>query len=419
MKSCTIPHQLWGEMWGIYMADTRSHRQNSLTVMRARSIKQPGHYGDGNGLYLVVDPSGAKRWLLRTMVQGRRRDIGLGGCRVVGLAEARNKAAEYRGIARSGGDPLAEKRRKLTIVPSFIEAAKKIHSERSAAWKNQKHAKQWINTINKYAAPIIGERRVDQIETPDILKILAPIWLVKPETARRLKQRLSAVFDWAKAAGYLQGENPVAGVSKGLPKQPDRKAHHRAMAPDDVPGFVQRLCADGHDRSTAMAFEFLILTAARTSEVLEAQWLEIDLENAVWTIPGARMKAGKEHRVPLSVRCVELLRDAKKRLPVSGFIFPGVKEGKPLSNMAFLMTLRRMGYIETVHGFRSTFRDWAAERTNFSNEVCEMALAHTIKNKAEAAYRRGDLFEKRRGLMERWASFVTDEGAQIIKLRSN
>ncbi|MBL4618634.1 MAG: integrase arm-type DNA-binding domain-containing protein [Marinicaulis sp.] len=400
------------------MTTRRSHPYNALNAIKVKNIKKPGRHADGNGLYLIVDPSGAKRWQLRIIVQGRRRDIGLGGTRLVTLTEARCKANEMRAIARDGGDPLEEKRRRLAIVPTFREAAITVHSERSAVWKNRKHLNQWINTVNTYAAPTIGDRRLDQITTPDILKVLSPIWLTKPETARRLKQRLAAIFDWGKAAGYLEGENPVTGVTKGLPKQPDQKKHHRAMAFDAVPDFIRRLRNENNNRIALLAFEFLILTAARTSEVLKARWDEVDFDNATWTIPAERMKAGKEHRVPLSDRCLEILLSARTLQPMSPFVFPGIHEGKPLSNMAFSMVLRRMGLKETVHGFRSTFRDWASERTNFSNEVCEMALAHTIKNKAEAAYRRGDLFEKRRKLMEAWAQYCDGEISEVVQLRS-
>ncbi len=386
------------------------HPHNALTNVKVKQTSKSGRYADGNGLYLVVDLSGAKRWLLRIIVQGRRRDIGLGGVDLVSLAEAREKAQRYRKIAREGGDPLAELRNARIPIPTFAEAAQSVHAEHLKTWKNGKHGAQWINTVREYAIPVIGEKRVDEISTPDILNVLSPIWLLKPETARRVKQRIGTVMDWAKAAGFRSGENPVHGVAKGLPKQPDRKGHHAALGHGQVPAFVSRLKASNNAETVKLAFEFLILTATRTAEVLGARWDEIDFENKIWTIPASRMKMAREHRVPLSLRCVEVLRSAKQLSGGSEFLFPGRSLSKPLSNMVFLMALRRMSLDVTAHGFRSAFRDWAAECTNFPNDVCEMALAHTVKDKTEAAYRRGDLLEKRIPLMERWSEFCADAG---------
>lgn len=382
------------------------HPDRALTAVKVRNLVQPGRYSDGNGLYLVVDPSGAKRWLLRTVVHNRRRDIGLGSAQVVSLAEAREQAIAYRKLARAGGDPLAEKRKVRIVIPTFADAAKTVHTEHEASWKNQKHINQWINTLNDYVVPHIGDRRVDDISTPDILKVLSPIWLTKPETARRVRQRIRTVLDWAKAAGFRTGENPVDGVGKGLPKQSDRKEHHAALAYADVPAFITSLREAALSEQTHLAFEFLILTAARTSEVLQATWAEFDKNFQVWLIPAERMKAKREHRVPLAPRCAEILKRAKELAGDSSYVFPGRSPKKPLSNMVFLMALRRMERDVTAHGFRSAFRDWAAEQTNFPREVCEMALAHAVENRVEAAYRRGDLFEKRRELMTAWANYI-------------
>jgi integrase len=381
------------------------HPEKALTAVKVKAAVKGGRYADGNGLYLVVDRSGAKRWLLRTVVQGRRRDIGLGGVSLVSLADARERAAQYRRTARLGGDPLAEKRAASIRIPTFAQAAESVHVEHKPAWRNPKHAAQWITTLRTYAVPVLGARPINQIDTPDILKVLAPIWLTKPETARRVRQRMRTVLDWAKAAGYRNGENPVDGVTKGLPKQPDGNGHHAALAYADVPGFITDLRASAVGDAAKLAFEFMILTATRTSEVLRAMWDEIDLDRAVWTIPAARMKAGREHRVPLSPRCIEILLQAKQ-FSDSSYVFSGRSPQKPLSNTVFLMALRHMKVTITAHGFRSAFRDWASESTSFPNEVCEMALAHTISNKTEAAYRRGDLFEKRRALMSTWAEYV-------------
>jgi len=381
------------------------HPHKALSTVRINSIKSKGRFADGNGLYLVVDPSGAKRWVLRTMVRGKRRDIGLGGLKLVSLAEAREKAAEFRKIAREGGDPVAERRKATKAAPTFKEAAKTVYESYKAAWKNPKHVAQWISSMEAYAFPIIGEYRVDEVETTDVMRVLSPIWLSKPETARRVRQRIKSTLDWAKASGFRSGDNPVDGVTSGLPKHSDRDNHFQAIAYKEVPKFIANLHRSHANEVVRLAFELLILTATRTNEVLNADWSEIDLKKKVWTIPASRMKTSREHRIPLSIRAVQIFERMQKIGNEEGLVFPGRDSEKPLSNMAFLMTIRRMGFEFTAHGFRSAFRDWAAETTNFPRDVCEMALAHTIKNKTEAAYRRGDLFEKRRSLMGGWTRF--------------
>ncbi|RVG27162.1 site-specific integrase [Sinorhizobium meliloti] len=375
--------------------------------MKVRQVSEPGRYADGNGLYLVVDESGAKRWLLRVVVQGKRKDIGLGGLSLVSLAEARERALDYRKLARSGGDPLAAKRAASKIVPTFKVAAETVHAEHKSVWKNGKHNKQWIDTLKQYAFPTIGEVRVDRIDTPDILKILAPIWLTKAETARRVRQRIGTVMDWAKAAGHRVGDNPIDGVARGLPKQPAKDQHHKALPYAAVPQFLTELNATHSGEIAKLSFEFLILTATRTSETLEAIWDEFDLETALWTIPAERMKAKREHRIPLCERCLEILGNAKELSTGSRFVFPGRSLKKPQSNMVFLKIIKTMKAKTTAHGFRSSFRDWASEATAFPREIAEMALAHTIENKVEAAYRRGDLLEKRREMMGEWSNYVT------------
>jgi integrase len=388
------------------MVPPRQHPQKVLTSVRVNKLSVPGRYGDGNGLYLIVDQSGAKRWVLRTVVHGKRRDIGLGGLRLVTLAEARTKALELRKLARDGGDPIEARRQAKTSVPTFADAARSTLEQRRAGWKDVKHPAQWMNTLSKYAFPVMGKKRVDQIETSDVLRALSPIWLSKPETARRVRQRIATVLDWAKVAGYRSGDNPVEGVGRGLPRQNETRGHFDAIPYADVPQFVGKLSDVPANAFARLGFEFLILTAARTNEVLKADWTEVDFVKAVWTIPGARMKAGREHRVPLTPRASALLCDARGIGAGSGLIFPGRSVDAPMSNMVFLMMLRRLGANFTAHGFRSAFRDWAAECTNFPREVCEMALAHSIKDKTEAAYRRGDLFAKRVELMTDWANYV-------------
>ncbi len=392
------------------------HRDKVLSAVQLKRLA-PGRHADGNGLYLVVEESGARRWLLRTVVQGRRRDLGLGSLSVASLADARQRAAEYRRLARDGGDPTAEKHRRAK-VPTFEAAARAVHAERLPTWRNAKHGDQWINTLAAHAFPGLGRMTVDAVGAPDVLRVLAPIWLAKPETARRVRQRIGAVMDWAAAAGHRNGVNPVDGIEKGLPKQPDRKQHHAALAYVEVPAFLATVREASATNAVGLALEFLVLTAARTSEVVGARWSEIDLEEAVWTIPGERMKAGRDHRVPLSVRCLEILKAARKLDAESPYLFPGRGSTQPLSNMAMLMMLRRANSDITAHGFRSSFRDWASERTNFTRDVCEMALAHTVRDKTEAAYRRGDLLEKRRELMETWAQFAGARPAKVVRLRA-
>lgn len=388
------------------------HPEKALTATFVKQIKKPGRYTDGNGLYLVVDESGARRWLLRTVVLGRRRDIGLGSAQLVPLADAREEAARMRRLARDGGDPVAERRRARIVAPTFKEAAEKVHAETARSWKNEKHAAQWLTTLETYAFPTFGNRPVDHIATADVLKVLSAIWLTKPETARRLRQRVRTVLDWARVAYGLSGANPVDGVEKALPKQPERGGHFAAMPYGEVPAFFAGLRQRPASEISVLALEFLILTACRTNEVLLATWSELDLVERTWTIPASRMKAGEAHAVPLPPRTIELLGQVKVAGQDEVFVFPSSKRGKPLSNMVFLMMLRRMKLKVTAHGFRSSFRDWAAEETSFPNFVVEKALAHSIDNKVEAAYRRGDLLKKRRELMEVWASYCGGDSPQ-------
>ena len=354
---------LWGEKVGMSKRQGQ-HPDKELSALKVRQVTRPGRYPDGNGLYLVVSSNGAKRWLLRVVVHGRRRDMGLGGVTLVSLAEARELATRYRKVAREGGDPLDERRKARCAVPTFAEAARKVHEDSEATWKNRKHAQQWISTLEAYAFPVIGDMQLHHIQSADILRVLAPIWLEKPETARRVRQRLSTVFDWAKAAGHRADGNPVDGIERGLPKQLAKAEHHQAMPYAEVPAFVHRLQRDdSRGKLARLALEFLILTATRTSEVLHAEWSEVDEASALWVIPAGRMKASREHRVPLSPRAMAILREVRQYGFVSPYIFPGAKLTKPMSNMVFLTMLKRMGVPVTAHGFRSSFRDWVAETT--------------------------------------------------------
>jgi integrase len=388
-----------------------------LTVLQIKALTKPGRYGDGDGLFLVVGPTGAGKWVLRVQKDNRRRDIGLGSARHVGLAEAREAATKIRSTLREGRDPVAERkaRRAATSLPTFEEAARKVHGEFKAGWRNDKHAAQWLSTLETYAFPTIGKQRVDQLSASEVVGVLSPIWLDKPETARRVRQRIGTVMDWAIAHQHRTAGNPVAAVGKALPKQRDAGGHFSAMPFADLPDFMRRLRA-GSDGLADLALEFLILTAARTGEVLGARWSEIDLEAAQWTIPAERMKAGRAHIVPLPERCVAILKRAKELHSGRGDVVFESRPGKAFSNMALAMKLRRMDVATTVHGFRSSFSDWAGETTATPREVVEMALAHTIRDKVEAAYRRGDLLTKRRKLMEAWETFCRGAKGNVVPM---
>jgi integrase len=386
--------------------------------LSARSVaaeRKPGMHADGLGLYLYVSKSGAKSWIYRFMLRGRSRDMGLGGLDVVSLSEARERALEARKLVKAGIDPIeernAERAREAVDAASrmtFADCARALIKSHEAGWRNPKHRQQWRNTLATYAYPVFGNLPVDTVDTGLVMKVIEPLWTTKTETASRLRGRIEAVLDWAAARGYRSGENPArwrGHLDKLLPRREkvQRVQHHPAMSYEDVAAFMQAL----RDREgfAARGLEFLILTAARPGEVYGAAWDEIDLDKAVWTIPDGRMKAGMEHRVPLTDRAIVLLQEMQ-RLRISNFVFPGQGPGRPLSNMAFLQLLKRMGHGDlTAHGFRSTFRDWAAERTSFPRELAEKALAHAVGNKVEAAYQRGDLFDKRRKLMDAWAQY--------------
>jgi integrase len=389
-----------------------------------RTGKYTGMHSDGGGLYLQVTPSGAS-WLYCFMLNGRSREMGLGPLHSVGLADARRKAEGARRLRAEGIDPIEARkaeRAKIALEAAraitFKDAAEKFIEAHRAGWRNAKHADQWSSTLETYVYPMLGSLSVQDIDVPLVLKVLEPIWKTKTETASRVRGRIEAVLDWATVRGYRRGDNPARWrglLENVLPQRSkvQRVAHHAALPYAEIGAFVAALRKQ--EGISALALEFTILTAARTGEVIGAKWGEFDLVEKTWTIPAERMKGGREHRVPLSVRALEILAEMKPLAQVAlgqdeteAFVFPGGKPGKPLSNMAMLKLLERMGRDDlTAHGFRSTFRDWAAERTSYPREVAEMALAHSIGDKVEAAYRRGDLFEKRRRLMNEWAKFCS------------
>lgn len=414
---------------------------NALTVQQVKSAK-PGRHTDGAGLQLLVKESGARSWVFRYMLNGKSRDVGISKCpeaiallqktgaRELTLSQARDVAAIYRHKVQLGIDPLTEREQATlqsvreqhaTAVSSvtFQKVAEAYVATKSAQWRNPKHRQQWRNTLRTYVYPKLGMMPVQNVETKHVLEVLIPIWQAKPETASRVRGRIEVILDSAKVQGYRSGENPArwrGHLEHTLAaRQKLSRGHHAALPHDEVPSFVQKLWEQ--QSIAALALEFTILTACRTGEVLGATWDEVDFKSETWTIPAERMKAGKEHRVPLSKRAVQILRETKK---ISNtYLFPG-RGGNKLSGMAMTMQMRRMKVSATVHGFRSSFRDWAAETTSYPQEVCEMALAHSITNATEAAYRRGDLFEKRRQLMNAWAQHCEGDdnaNAQVVNLK--
>ena len=402
-----------------------------LTALKVDKAKQHGMYADGGGLYLRVTQDGTKNWVFRFMLNGRPRWMGMGPLHTIGLADARARAAECRRQRHDGIDPIdarraAKQQARLDAAKTitFKECAANYIASHKAGWRNDKHAAQWGATLATYAEPIMGKLSVQAIDTALVLKVIEPLWTTKPETAGRLRGRIESILDWAKVRGYRAGENPArwrGHMDKLLPARSKvRKVEHHAALPyAELPGFLGGLREQ--EGIAARALEFTILTAARTGESIGARWDEINKREKVWVIPAARMKAGREHRVPLTSRAIAILEQMKSADDAeTKFIFAGGKAGRPLSNMAFLMLLRRMGRGDlTAHGFRSSFRDWAAERTSFPSEVVEMALAHAVGTKVEAAYRRGDLFEKRRRLMDAWAEYLAKapEQSKVVALR--
>lgn len=388
-----------------------------LKAKQVETLTEPGTYTDGNGLRLIIKGNGRKYWDLRYQLNGKRREMGLGTYPERSLAEARDAANDARRLIRAGQDPLDA--RQAEQEAAQLEQAKQITFATVAAdyikahragWKNAKHAQQWENTLKTYADPIIGKLPPADIGTDHILKVLQPIWLTKPETASRVRNRIELVLDAAKARKLRDGENPArwrGHLDKLLPKRTKVSAvkHHAALPWSELPAFMKELRK--FDDLGYKAMQMTILTTCRTSEVLGATWPEIDLERRVWTVPAERMKMRKEHRVPITDALAELL-ESLPRVEGNPYLFPGQRPGRPLSNMCMLMGLRRMKRTDlTMHGFRSTFRDWAGECTPHPRDVCEQALAHSLGNAVEAAYRRGDLFEKRRALMEDWSHYVT------------
>jgi integrase len=391
-----------------------ARRGKGLTARKIETAG-PGKYEDGRGLRLVVSPSGARKWVFRFMQAGKRVEMGLGSATDVSLAQAREKAADARRLVKAGKDPIAARRAERTGgVPTFGEIADHLIESIEHGFRNAKHRYQWRQTLTQYAKPL-RPKPVDAITTEDVLECLKPIWTTKAETASRVRGRIERVLDAAAARGLRSRENPArwrGHLSALLPKRRRlTRGHHAAMPFSEVPGFLARV--RDMEGFGARALEFLILTATRTGEVIGTRWDEINLSEKVWTVPASRMKAAREHRVPLTGRAIKILK-GMAAVRTSEFVFPGLRRDRSLSNMAMRMTVRRAGITQTVHGFRSAFRDWAGERTNFPREIAEAALAHVVGDATERAYRRGDALEKRRALMEAWAGYCEAVGDNVV-----
>jgi integrase len=412
------------ELGGRFMA----HQVNRLTARAVETATKPGLYPDGAGLYLRVGRGGAKSWCLRYMLAGKAREMGLGGASKIGLADARKRASAQRLLLVDKVDPLA--RRAAETSAQKIEAARGMTFEEAArayikahepSWRNAKHRQQWTNTLATYVFPTFGAVSVSNVDVAMVMKVIEPLWATKPETAGRVRGRIESVLDWAKARGFRDGENPArwrGHLSNLLPAQSKVRAvkHHAALPYTEAGAFMVDLRS--REGTAAAALEFLILTASRTNEVIGARWSEIDVGARMWSVPAARMKGGREHRVPLTSPAIAVLE--RMRGQGGDFVFPGAKAGQGLSNMALLKALERMGRGDlTAHGFRATFKTWASERTNFPRELVEAALAHVLGDKVEAAYQRGDLFDKRRRLMDAWTEFCAKPApaGTVVKLR--
>jgi integrase len=388
---------------------------SKLTARKVETAK-PGKYSDGGNLYLIVSETGARKWVLRFTWRGRAKEMGLGSAASVHLTDAREKAASARRQISQGRNPIEERKRDGGI-PTFGEMAADVRETLSAGFRNEKHKAQWKSTLETYGA-LLHAKPVDTIATDDVLAVLKPIWTVKAETASRVRGRIEKVLDAAKARGFRDGENPARwrGHLDHLLPRPSKLArgHHAAMAYEEVAAFIAQLRE--REASSALALELCILTAARSGEILGMRWPEVDLDKKVWTVPANRMKAGREHRVPLSGRAVSILKQSAK-FKAGDFVFPGQARNRPLSNMAMEMVLRRMKIEDaTVHGFRSSFRDWAGNVSSFPREVVETALAHVIGDKAEQAYRRSDALEKRRKLMDAWAAYCERPAGNVVHI---
>ena len=386
-----------------------------LTAKFVENVSEAGKYYDQHGLFLHVRPSGAKKWLQRYTFQGRRREIGLGSAKIVSVATARRNAHQNLVLVSEGIDPIEDKKQD-SVIPKFEVAARKVYEDNRPTWRNAKHAAQFITTLETYAFPVIGSMSVKEIGSSHILRILSPIWITKAETAKRVRQRLSTVFKYCVAQQWRTDDPANIAIVEALPN-PKRKVQHRkSISYNDVAGFIETVSKSSAGISTKLGLEFLILTATRSGEVRNARWDEVN--GSLWTIPAERMKAGVAHRIPLPSRCIEILAEAKTISQGSGFIFEGTKPNKPLSENTFNKLMKELGLEVHAHGFRTSFRTWTQEKTNYPREIAEAALAHSLRDKAEAAYARSDLLEKRAEMMEAWAQFISADASDIVQIRA-
>ena len=382
----------------------------ALSAVRVKALKEPGRYSDGGGLHLFISKAGRKSWVLRITIDGRRRDIGLGGYPSVSLALAREKATDNRAAIAEGRDPVAEKH--APAMPTFREAARAVHEANKPRWRNARHASSWMQTLERHAMPKLGSTPLDRIGRGEVLRVLTPIWTTRPETARRVRQRMRTIFRWAMAHAFMESNPAGEAIDGALPPMPKVKAHFRALPCQEVGTALQTVDESQASLAAKLCFRFLVLTAARSGEARGATWDEIDLQVRVWRIPSSRMKAGMEHRVPLSRQALEVLVEASILRDESGLVFPSsMKRTSPLSDMTLTKILRSVGLADraTVHGFRSSFKNWTLEQTDTPWAVSEAALAHILGNSTEQAYARSDLFERRRELMQMWADYLLDD----------
>ena len=381
-----------------------------LSAKRVETLKEPGRYTDGEGLHLFISKAGHKSWVLRITIEGRRRDIGLGKFPSVTLLQARKKASEHRTAIAEGRDPLAEKH--APAMPTFREATYSVHAMNKPRWRNSRHIESWVQVLERHAMPVLGNTPLDRIDRGDVLRVLTPIWTTHAETARRTRQRMRTIFRWGMAHGFMETNPAGEAIDGALPPMPKVKAHLRALPYQEVGSALQTVESSQASLSAKLCFRFLVLTAARSGEARGATWDEIDFEERVWRIPAERMKAGATHRVPLSLQALDLLNEASILRDDSGLVFPSVlKPGSHMSDMTLTKILRSTGLAKqaTVHGFRSSFKNWTLEQTDTPWAVSEAALAHTLGNSTEQAYARSDLFERRRLLMQMWADSVARE----------
>ena len=399
-----------------------SRTKQPLTAMLVKSASIPGKYhdGKGTGLYLRVEKNGSRFWIQRITIKGKRRELGLGSPPLVSLVEARERAGENKRVAMSGGDPLQAKQ-DLQNIPTFAEAAQTVLEIHRPTWRNAKHAAQFLSTLKTYTFPTIGRLKISEVTTADVLSTLQPIWLEKPETARRVKQRIGTVMKWAIAQGWRQ-DDPAQNVGQALPKHDRVKKHRKALHYAEVAGCINTVQNSGAWLGSKLAFEFLVLTASRSGEVRGALWDEIHFEEgatattattATWIIPASRMKMKKPHRVPLAPRAIEILQEAQQLQGNSGLLFPS-QTSKLMSDMTLSKLVKSLGFDADVHGFRTSFRTWAQEQTNFSREVAEAALAHKVGDAAEQSYARSDVLDKRRKLMEHWETYLTLTRSEVL-----